>query len=322
MLFGVVRNVNAASAPAKPSITSVSVLKNALRVDWKKAKNAKQYELIIYINDSKYKTATTKNNYYVIKGLPVGYQYKFKIRSVNGKSKSAYSTTKNKKYGYSGALLISSEPSASHHDVDTMKNIMKKRMIGSGIIHTMKYDGHKYGCIFDDWKRGILEAYYDTDVNSTVYFYYSGHSVGSKTNPIGLSLNPDNCVTFQGILQTLAKYTSGKVILIVDACFSAELINKVKTLNSAYPGVYSRFNILTSCKSNEYSSAGTKDSNKGGFFTNDIKSAMANNLKRRTTLKQLYDAVKKGHHSGKSANGTPINQTPQMWGTDGLVIFE
>ena len=90
----------AASKPAKPTLNSVSVSKNIANITWKKAKNAKKYEVNI-----SGKTYTVKTTSYKFTGKS-NTSYKVKVRGVNGKTKGSWSSTRSFKTGTSDADTI------------------------------------------------------------------------------------------------------------------------------------------------------------------------------------------------------------------------
>lgn len=87
----------AAKKPAKVTGVKVTARSNyTVRISWKKAKNAKKYE--IYRATSKKgkykKVATTTQKAYDNYNLTKGKKYFYKIRAVNGKKKGAFSAVK------------------------------------------------------------------------------------------------------------------------------------------------------------------------------------------------------------------------------------
>lgn len=98
MSFGVTcEDSLAASKPAKVVISSIaSTNYNAIKITWKKAKNAKKYQ--VYRATSKngsYKLVkTTTSKSYTNTGLTTGKKYYYKIRGVNGSTKGSFSAKK------------------------------------------------------------------------------------------------------------------------------------------------------------------------------------------------------------------------------------
>lgn len=82
--------------PAKPKITSAKrISKTKAKVAWKKAKNAKKYQVAYRIKKtSKWKTKTTNKTKITLTRLKAKKVYQVKVRSINGTSKSAYSKVK------------------------------------------------------------------------------------------------------------------------------------------------------------------------------------------------------------------------------------
>lgn len=99
MLTMVPMNVEAATAktPAKPTVTSVKQTgKNKITVKFKKAKNAKKYQVAVSLqkNMKKSKTYTVKALKKEIKGLSAGKTYYVRVRGVNGKKYGKWSKIK------------------------------------------------------------------------------------------------------------------------------------------------------------------------------------------------------------------------------------
>ena len=113
MGFGI--SVPAMAASKKPSTPRLVSVKqtgaNAVTVSWAKAKNAKQYELFVAVNKGSYKKLkTSKELSFRHTGVKAGATYKYKVRAVNGNSKSAFSKTKSVKIkkgsGSAGVLSV------------------------------------------------------------------------------------------------------------------------------------------------------------------------------------------------------------------------
>ena len=85
--------IAAAKKPSIPKILSIKqTAKNAITVQWEKAKNAKKYEVFMASPGHSFKKVkTTKALNYTGKKLVLGKKYRFKVRAVNGKKKSAFS---------------------------------------------------------------------------------------------------------------------------------------------------------------------------------------------------------------------------------------
>ena len=89
-----------AKKPAKVKslkVTAMNDPETSIRVSWKKAKNAKKYQVYRATKKKgKYKkVATVKKTTYVNKGLKDGKKYFYKVRAVNGKKKGKYSAVKS-----------------------------------------------------------------------------------------------------------------------------------------------------------------------------------------------------------------------------------
>lgn len=113
MGFGIsVPAMAASKKPATPKLVSVKQAgANAVTVSWAKAKNAKQYELFVAVNKGSYKKLkTSKELSFRHTGVKAGATYKYKVRAVNGNSKSAFSKTKSVKIkkgsGSAGVLSV------------------------------------------------------------------------------------------------------------------------------------------------------------------------------------------------------------------------
>ncbi len=87
----------ASSKPAKVVIKSaVSTDYNAVKITWKKAKNAKKYQVYRATSkNGKYKLIkTTTERSFTNKKLTTGKKYYFKVRAINGKKKGSFSAKK------------------------------------------------------------------------------------------------------------------------------------------------------------------------------------------------------------------------------------
>ena len=95
--FGLTVPALAAKKPKKPKLISVKVSGSyKVTIKWKKAKNAKKYELYASIDGGKFKKISTgKKRSYVHKDVEPGHTYRYKVRATNGKKKSGYSKTKS-----------------------------------------------------------------------------------------------------------------------------------------------------------------------------------------------------------------------------------
>lgn len=102
LFFSLTATASAASKPAKPTISKVAVSKNIATITWKKAKNAKKYEVNVGG-----KTYTVKTTSYKFTGKS-NTSYSAKVRGVNGKTKGSWSAVKSFKTGMSDADTIQS----------------------------------------------------------------------------------------------------------------------------------------------------------------------------------------------------------------------
>ena len=101
MVFGTGIGVDEVSAASKkPSKVTISKIEsydyNAVKITWKKAKNAKKYQVY---RSTKHKSGyklikTTTSTSYVNKGLTTGKKYYYKVRAVNGSKKGKFSYRK------------------------------------------------------------------------------------------------------------------------------------------------------------------------------------------------------------------------------------
>lgn len=91
LVMGMAASANAASnKPAKVKMLKPAKTSISITLKWKKAKNAKKYQ--IYQLKSKYKKIkTTKKRKFKVKNLTPKTVYKFKVRAINGKKKGKFS---------------------------------------------------------------------------------------------------------------------------------------------------------------------------------------------------------------------------------------
>lgn len=92
-----------AKTPKKVSVKTIkatSVKSTSMTVKWSKAKNAKKYQVAYKVSTSKkWKYKTAKKNSIKLSGLKASTTYKVKIRSINGKKKSKWTSSKSLKTG-------------------------------------------------------------------------------------------------------------------------------------------------------------------------------------------------------------------------------
>lgn len=99
LVFSMAAPVSAASKLSKPTNVKATLsAKYTSKISWNKVKNAKSYEVYYSVNGAKYKKlATTKKATVTQKKLAAGKTYSYKVRAINGKQKSTYSTVKTLK---------------------------------------------------------------------------------------------------------------------------------------------------------------------------------------------------------------------------------
>lgn len=131
--------------PSKPKITSSQLVSDsAIQIKWKKAKNAKKYELYVSVNGAKYKKLKTlKKLSYKHTKLKQGYTYSYKIRAVNGKKKSAYSKVKK---------VSIPKPATSKPSVRDYYGKLKNTILASSSINS---SGNPF-ISFSDYVNGSL----------------------------------------------------------------------------------------------------------------------------------------------------------------------
>nr|WP_296192513.1 fibronectin type III domain-containing protein [uncultured Anaerobutyricum sp.] len=96
VVFFVPQSTQAATTRRPAQVTSLSVkltAKNTAKITWKKASNAKSYQLYCSVNGGSYKKIkTTKSTSYTHKKLKSGATYVYKVRGVNQKKTGNYSS--------------------------------------------------------------------------------------------------------------------------------------------------------------------------------------------------------------------------------------
>ena len=96
VLFFVPQRTQAATVKRPSQVTNLTVkltAKNTAKITWKKASNAKSYQLYCSVNGGSYKKIkTTKNASYTHKKLKSGATYVYKVRGVNKKKTGNYSS--------------------------------------------------------------------------------------------------------------------------------------------------------------------------------------------------------------------------------------
>ena len=161
----------AASKPAKPKV-SVSVTANSVTLSWQKAKGAKKYQ--IYRSTSKNgkykKIKTTKGKSYKNTGLTKGKMYFYKVRSINGKKKSAFTKV---------AATPMTTPICKSSSLIGMNKVRTNSILGATgydvYRSTSKSRGYKY--------LGSTQslAFNDTSAKIGVTYYYKmrAYKIGS-----------------------------------------------------------------------------------------------------------------------------------------------
>lgn len=150
--------------------------------------------------------------------------------------------------GKSYSLLVSSMP-RSKDSVSIMKDILNRNTIRPRkSIITKYYDGEavvgtgsKRGISQGTWDSWVKKAYAGSRSNDVCYYYYDGHSGKYKQGYLlhknsakeieDKKQNHSFC-SYEHLLNTLAKYTKGQVIIILDTCYAGEVINTLNTLIS------------------------------------------------------------------------------------------
>ena len=96
VLFFVPQNAQAATVKRPSQVTKLSVkltAKNTAKITWKKAENAKKYQVYASVNGGSYKKlTTTKSTSFTHKKLKSGAVYVYKVRGVNQKKTGNYSS--------------------------------------------------------------------------------------------------------------------------------------------------------------------------------------------------------------------------------------
>ena len=97
MIFGTTATTYAKTRkPAKVKISSVSqYTSSSIKINWKKSKYARKYQVYVSIAGGKYKkVTTTKGKSFIHGGLQPGKTYSYKIRGINGSKRGAFSKPK------------------------------------------------------------------------------------------------------------------------------------------------------------------------------------------------------------------------------------
>lgn len=96
VLFFVPQNVQAATVKRPSQVKNLTVklvAKNTVKLTWKKASNAKKYQIYCSVNGGSYKKVkTTKATSYTQKNLKNGATYIYKVRGQNQKKTGSYSS--------------------------------------------------------------------------------------------------------------------------------------------------------------------------------------------------------------------------------------
>ncbi|MBQ7638449.1 MAG: caspase family protein [Clostridia bacterium] len=169
---------------------------------------------------------------------------------------------------------------------------------------------------YQQFKNYIVSCFFNTKDNDITVFYYTGHA--AKVNG-GLCPDGSPIIKWSDLAQFLSQKIKGKIVVILDCCFSRQFITN--GLSSLSQSERNRFSVLVSCDEGETSQAEPHKSllmNQSvyygwftyyllhgvGFFSSRSKADLNNNgvtlnelkdyISLRTMLKLMHPEVENG----------------------------
>lgn len=167
----------------------------------------------------------------------------------------------------------------------------------------------------------------------TVYFYYSGHGVPDPHTGEAYILPQDRLPQFVArddslrldyIYDLLNRSAAGKIIVVVDACFSGRTDNR-SVFKGVAPGLIrvkarggidpSRMAVLTAGQDNQFSNS--FDSKRHRLFSYFLMNAL---MQGARTAGEVVRTISKPVYEASRAKGDAYEQLPQLSGHSGLAF--
>ena len=232
---------------------------------------------------------------------------------------NSYAASPGKAY----SLLISGM-AVTGKSTKLMEDILNRNTIKSPQKPIKKsYEGSKPvgkgGITLKTWDSWIKNAFSGSTQTDICYFYYDGHSSEAQN---GYRLWKKNekvgeVCSYSHLLTTLAKNTKGDVVIIVDTCFAARIINNIDALGEDK----NRFYIIAGVEENQEDYANPIGEN-AHFFTEKLFKGTKNTngkwamdtvkYDRKITLSEIENYTKK----------LSLGRKPKFYGKRTKVIFK
>ena len=215
-------------------------------------------------------------------------------------------------------------------------NMLSDYSVSSNNVHTFSYNADSDPKKIDDINNWIDYSFKNADDNDLSFFYYSGHGTWNGRDSAaeyGLTLG-DSYYRWGNLAKYLSEHVRGKIVVIMDACFSNNFISV--GLNTLSAAEKKRFTVIASCGDLEESSnknpcvlkrihrvyygCFTYHLGDGiGFFDNKLKADT--NGDKKITVQELYNYTRQKVYSDTVNSENPMNvnyfsETPNM------VLFE
>ena len=228
--------------PAQPIISSVKALNNTtVQVKWKAAKNAKQYELYVSVNNGAYKKLKTLTAVsFKHANLKQGSTYAYKVRSVNGTKKSAFSKIKKITLPKASGPMSWEDGTELTLRLEDFSLPLKFEYDGSnGTITELKfkkyhdkYDTIKYVCEIKGKFHPLIlkndDPYYDINLAfirkdasaaATKYFIEIGNKMKNEPSIISFDVDSKGNFTCSRYLTGVIKYTDYDAVVLIGYYF-------------------------------------------------------------------------------------------------------
>ena len=227
-------------------------------------------------------------------------------------------------------------------DYDSIDNVVYSEASAKTFVKLMQKvvginERHTYTMIGDHATAGAIKSELANLLNNvkegdTIYFYYSGHGIPvipskepyllpKDMTPAIIALEED--FKLQNVYKKLASSKAGKVIAIIDSCFSGatdgkslfkgvaatRLVAKKVQVNKA------KMAIITAGQDKEFSNMYKKKSHR--LFSYFVMDAI---LKGKTDIKSLYQHTLDNVKGISFGLGDQFKQTPMIQGNEKLVF--
>jgi len=159
--------------------------------------------------------------------------------------------------GVSGGLNDACDNDAAMMYARLCDNEISNSIVNRNNIHPFSYNNDSSSTSVSDVNRMINQSFKETDDDISL-FYYTGHSTwdGNSAENYGITLG-NGYYRWADLSNYLSKNIRGKIVVIMDSCFSGNFINN--GLNALTSKDRERFSVITSCSSVQESSLKEKN---------------------------------------------------------------